>query len=92
MERKRVMNSLLRALVDLRDRQIQKGRIQFGNRLAAIERNVDDAAGSGQREVVERWLEQFEALEKELDKDIAKAVGDEPFFEQLKELRGIGPI
>ena len=83
---------LLRALVDLRDRQIQKARIQFSNRLSALERGVDDSAASGQREMVERWLWRFEGLEAELDADIALAVRDEPICEQLEVLKGIGPL
>lgn len=35
-------NELLRALVDLRDRQIQKARIQFNNRVLALERGKEN--------------------------------------------------
>jgi len=86
------MNNLLRALVDLRDRQIQKGRIQFGNRLSALERHTDTSAGSGQAQIVERWLARFHEMEQELDKDILRVVKDEPIYEQLSELKGIGPM
>ena len=84
--------SLLRALVDLRDRQIQKGRIQFGNRLSALERADDKSAGSGQWQIVERWLMRFHMMEEELDKDILKVVKQEPIYEQLSEVKGIGPM
>lgn len=83
---------ILRALVDLRDRQIQKARIQFNNRLAALDNASDNSSGSGQRQTVERWLEVFAALEKELDKDIASAVEDMPIYEEMSQLKGIGPM
>lgn len=83
---------LLRALVDLRDRQIQKSRIQFNNRLAALNNASDESAGSGQRQVVERWLDVFTALEKQIDKDIAAAVKNEPIYGELSNIRGIGPM
>lgn len=85
-------NSLLRALVDLRDRQIQKARIQFGNRLDALEREADDAADSKQAQIVERWLIRFTELEGELDRDIAREVRNYSFFEQMNALKGIGPL
>ena len=87
-----MQDSLLRALVDLRDRQVQKARIQFGNRLSAIEREADDDSDSGQRVVLERYLERFADLEDGLDKDIAEQVKGHPMYEQLSALKGIGPI
>jgi hypothetical protein len=85
-------NNLLRALVDLRDRQIQKARIQFNNRLSALERGDDDDARTQQREIVGRWLNRFEELERELDADITAAVREEPVFEQVVAIKGIGPL
>jgi len=85
-------DNLLRALVDLRDRQIQKARIQFGNRLAAIEQSADDPSVSDQRNVVDKWLIRFTDLEMELNKDIARAVKTEPIYESLSGLKGIGPL
>lgn len=83
---------ILRALVDLRDRQIQKARIQFSNRLSAIDRQTDDSNGSGQRTVVERWLEVFTALEKQLDRDIASFVKDIPIYQEMSQVKGVGPL
>ena len=83
-------SSLLRVLVDLRDRQIQKGRVQFGNRLGAIQRGAD-ASDDQQEEVVARYLARFEALEKELDADIRELVKDYPIYAELSSVRGIGP-
>lgn len=85
------MDPVLRALVDLRDRQIQKARIQFNNRLAAIDNATDESSGK-QRKVVERWLDVFTALEKQLDIDITKAVEDIPIYEELSNIKGIGPM
>jgi 3-methyladenine DNA glycosylase/8-oxoguanine DNA glycosylase len=84
-------DSLLRALVDLRDRQIQKARIQFGNRLSAIERG-DDKTDGQQYTVIMGWASQFQELEKELDADIARIVREELIYEELSAIRGIGPI
>lgn len=83
---------ILRALVDLRDRQIQKARIQFNNRLAALDNETDDAADSPQRQIVARWLERFTELEEELDRDIARAVKVEPVFQHVSALKGVGPL
>ncbi len=83
---------VLRALVDLRDRQIQKARIQFSNRLSAIDRQTDDSNGSGQRTVVERWLEVFTELEKKLDKDIGLFVKDMPIYQEMSQVKGVGPL
>ena len=82
---------LLRALVDLRDRQIQKARIQFSNRLSALNNMVDDAAGSGQRKITERWLDVFKELEKSIDKDIKALVKKEPIYEEMSAIKGVGP-
>lgn len=86
------MNHLLRALVDLRDRQVQKARIQFSNRVSALERATDNGAGSEQRRVAERWLDVFNGLEEQLDKDIAEAVKDLPVYHEMSRIRGIGPM
>lgn len=84
-------NSLLRALVDLRSNQVQKTRIAFSNRVSAIERG-DDIASDKQREIVNRWKMRFLEMEKELDDDVADLVKDEPIFDELVCLKGIGPM
>lgn len=85
------MNNTLRALVDLRDKQIQKARIQFGNRVKAIERMADRSNGQ-QSDVVERWFDVFQTLEKTLDSDIKRLVKDEEIFEEMSQIKGLGPI
>jgi transposase len=84
-------DSLLRALVDVRDRQVQKARIQFNNRLSAIQNGTDETDGP-QAELCQRWLDRFSIIEAELDKDIAAAVAHAPIYEHLSGLRGIGPM
>lgn len=81
----------LRALVDLRDRQIQKARIQFGNRLAAIDNSADPSSRK-QRAIVDRWHGVFEQIEEELDRDIADLVRDYPIFDRVTAVKGIGPM
>lgn len=82
-------DSILRALVDLRDCQIQKTRIQFSNRVSAIEKGNDS---DKQIDVVRKWKKTFKEHEKELDKDIAKSVKEYPIFEYVVKIRGIGPM
>lgn len=84
-------NELLRALVDLRDKQIQKGRIQFGNRVSALERGADNGH-MGQLVIAEKWAARFAELEKELDRDIANEVAGFAIYEHLSAVKGIGPM
>lgn len=87
----RPLPPFIRQLVDLRDRQIQKARIQFGLRLAAIDRGADEG-GSRQRAVVERYLRHFDALEDEIEGDIRDALREYPIYHEVSALRGIGPL
>lgn len=84
-------NEAIRALVDLRDRTLQKSRIAFGNRVSALERGVDEADPATQK-IMAKWHERFEELEKEADKDIAALVGDIAIVKQLTEIKGIGKL
>jgi len=80
---------LLRALSDTRDRQIQKARIQFSNRLSAIERGTDQADGQ-QKILCEKYVNYFDALEKELNRDISDALKGVPIYAKLIDIKGIG--
>ena len=80
--------ALLRGLVDLRDRQIQKARIQFGNRVDAIVRGAD-ASNGRQLELAHKWAIRFNELEDELDKDIAQTVEKVEIFEYMSAVKGI---
>ncbi len=84
------MNELLRTLVDTRDRQVQKARIQFSNRIFAIEEGAD-IAGEGELKLLQRYHELFEMMEAELDNDIAEMVELESIYPFVSELKGIGP-
>jgi hypothetical protein len=78
---------LARALVDLRDRQIQKARIQFGNRLAAIENGMDETP---YRAYIERWFNRFGEIEADLDQSISDLAEDFPIIERMTRVKGVG--
>lgn len=82
--------TILRALVDTRDRQIQKARLQFGNRLNAINRG-DDESIAEQATIVQHWYTRFMELEKELDDDIKQEVARYPIYDYVTAIKGIGP-
>lgn len=79
----------VRALVDLRDRTLQKSRIAFGNRVDAITRGADVTSEEAQK-IIAKWGDLFDTLEAEADKDIKKLVKHEPIIQELVELKGIG--
>lgn len=81
--------SIERALVDLRDRTIQKARIAMGNRLSAMERGDDDPAYA---DMIERWFITFERLEKELDDDIRTLADDMPIVQRMIAVKGVGEL
>ena len=85
-------DTLLRALVDLYQKQIQKGRIQFGNRVDALERGADDAQESGQYETAKYYREVMWDLEKRLKVDIEDRVEIYSVYPNMLNVRGIGPI
>ena len=81
-------NSTLRALVDLRMR-LQKNRIQFGNRISAVERGADTADEHTQ-DILSKYLVYFDDLEKEAMRDIREYVQDIEIVERMTEVKGIG--
>ena len=81
----------LRTFVDVRDRQVQRVRIAFQNRVRAIEQGADETANVGQMEMLDAWFEEFEKLERRLERDIARTASAHPMFERLVAIRGIGP-
>ncbi len=78
---------LARALVDLRDRTIQKTRIQFSNRVSAAQRGDDNGTYSY---IFQRWLEKFKELEKDLDESISDMADDIPIIERMVKVKGVG--
>lgn len=85
------MDNVLRALVDLRDRTLQKNRIAFSHRLTAIEQDRDQADQTTV-ELLQRWHSRFLDLEKECERDIAELLEGDFMAEQLMSLRGISDI
>jgi hypothetical protein len=86
----RARGPILRALVDLRDLQIQKARVQFGNRLSAINRAADDADDQ-QLALVAKYQDVFRRIEHDLTADIAAIVRKYPIYAELAAVRGVGP-
>ena len=82
---------LLRALVDLRDLQVQKARIQFGNRVAAGEPEGLDVQSYTQNVVVKRYFDLFQQIEDDITDDIANLVQAYPIYDHVSALKGIGP-
>lgn len=80
---------LARALVDLRDRTIQKARIQFSNRVSAIERQQDDGV---YKHEIEKWMDKFASFEKELDDAIGDLASDMPIVEKMTSVKGVGKL
>lgn len=85
------MDSSLRALVDLRDRTLQKSRIAFGNRLNAITSGTDEW-DAGSMEIAGKWHLRFQELEEEAEKDIKRLAGEYPIIEQMVHVRGVGKL
>lgn len=82
---------LLRALVDLRDKTIQKSRIAFSNRMGAVERGADNMDERSYK-LLERWMNRFDELEDEIDETIEELVEDEPIVEYAIQVKGIGKM
>lgn len=67
--------------------QVQRHRIQMGNRLAAIERG--DSQGNA--EVATHFAERFNGIEDELSAMIARTVKEHPVWPWMDAVKGIGP-
>lgn len=80
---------ILRPLIDLRDRAIQKNRIAFSHRVTAIEQGRDEADAVTQ-DLLIRWRDRFVALEAELDADIKEIAATIPIIEEMENVKGVG--
>jgi len=80
----------LRALVDVRQ-MLQKSRVAFGNRTAAIERGSDNAEPETHA-LLARWEERFQQLEDAANEDISFVIGDNPLVESMIQVKGVGQI
>lgn len=85
------MDNELRALVDLRDRVLQKNRIAFGNRINAVNLEADETTDQVS-DLYHRWYERFLDLEKEADNDIKELAKDYPIIEEISQVKGIGVL
>jgi hypothetical protein len=83
------MDDTLRQLVDLRDRVIQKNRIAFSNRMAAIERG-DDVVAEHDEIIIRKWNDTFAELENELDRQIVEKVEDLAIVNLICGVKGVG--
>ncbi len=84
--------STLRALVDLYKDVIQRTRIGFNNRLAALANAQDDPSTTLQAALVRRWLQEFETLEKKLVTDIKLTAKSHPMYQPLCDVKGISTL
>src|SRR4030043_1509887 len=83
--------SALKALVDLRDRTIQKSRVAFGNRINAVE-GGRDTADEQTMNIFNSWNERFTDMEAQLDSDISDLIEDVPIIDALVSIKGMGKI
>lgn len=84
-----VRAEILRPLIDLRDRAIQKNRIAFSHRVTAIEQGRDEADAVTQDMLI-RWRDRFIEMETELDKDIKEIAADIPIIYEMEKVKGVG--
>lgn len=80
---------ILRPLIDLRDRTIQKNRIAFQQRLMAIDQERD-TADPFTYDMLTRYKERFIALEAEIDEDINTIAGDIEIIQRASAVHGVG--
>ena len=83
-------SNLLRALVDLRDLQLQKARVQFGNRVNAAVQGADTTSPR-QDTLTARYFDLFQRIEDDITNDIAVLVRAYPIYDHVSALKGIGP-
>lgn len=82
--------SYLKTLIDTRNKQIQKSRKAWRERMRAIEQGRDEA-DEAQYQSAKRWYERFEAMESDIDEEIEEEIVQYPIYEHVSEVKGIGP-
>lgn len=70
---------------------VQKMRIQTGNRIKAFEKNHGEKYGDVVDGLKSRLWAQADLMEKNIAKDLAKAVSTLPVIKWLEQVKGIGP-
>lgn len=66
--------------------QIQEHRIALGNQLRALEESEQEY------KMIEWYFDQFHTIEKQIVKDVKKALKDHVMWKWLEDVKGIGPI
>lgn len=84
--------TMLRIMIDSRDKALQKSRIAFSNRLDAIARGSDGTNGNGMVKQLEEWKARFEQLERYIDEDIKRLAQDIPIVVEMCKVKGVGFI
>ena len=82
--------SALRILIDLRE-VVQRQRIAFGNRLAAIERG-DDTVDNRTLAILSDWHDFFLSAEKRIDGEIKSLAEEIEIIRIAQSVKGVGPI
>lgn len=82
--------SLVGMLVALRDTNLMKVRIAYGNRLLAVEQGRDQMPPE-QVAVVQRIFDRVQAFEVEVEEEIRHASRDIPEIQAVRKVKGIGP-
>ena len=82
-------DTVIRALVDLRDRTLQKSRVAFGLRISAVERGADNM-DAGQQDILRYWHERFDELETDVDMQIRQVLKGNPIIESMTSVKGVG--
>lgn len=80
---------ILRPLIDLRDRTIQKNRIAFQHRVTAVEQGRDKV-DPVTHDLLIRYRDRFVDLEEELDGDIREIAKEIPIINEMVEVKGVG--
>lgn len=84
-------SALLRGLVDLRDKTIQKARIGFENRVRSALQGADDMQDEGLL-LLNKWQNTFNNLEKAITKDLEDFSTTFPIVQEMSKLYGVGAI
>ena len=85
-----VMNpEILRSLIDLRDRTIQKNRIAFQHRVTAVEQGRDTVEPVT-HDLLIRYRDRFLELEEEIDSDITEIAQGFPIINDMVKVKGVG--
>lgn len=80
--------SILRVLVDLKYRTIQKNRVAFNNRLSALQNGTDEADKLTQ-EMIQGWYDRFKLMEDIVTQQIESEAGKYDIINHMCSVKGI---